>query len=151
MRRVDSCMLTGMTIADELEIHRLLARYSRSLDTRDWELFRSVFTDDAVIDYAASGGLTGQRDQVVDWLISTLGSFSWAGQHYITNIEAEVTGDSAVVRAALFNPMLFPGMNEPTYIGGYYHHDMARTPDGWRSRSLREEVIWSVNAPLGAK
>ena len=50
---------------DTIEIQQLLARYSRSLDTRDWELYRSVFTEDAFIDYAASGGTTGQRDQVV--------------------------------------------------------------------------------------
>lgn len=143
--------MNGTESIDILEIHQLLARYSRSLDTRDWELFRSVFTEDATIDYAASGGITAQRDEVVEWLISTLGSFPWSGQHYITNIEAELAGDSAVVRAALFNPMLFPGMNEPTYFGGYYHHDVVRTPDGWRSRGLREEIIWSINAPLDAK
>jgi SnoaL-like domain len=136
---------------DTVEIHQLLARYARALDTRDWELFRSVFTEDAVIDYAASGGTTGQRDRVVEWLRSTLGTFPWSGQHYITNIEAEVTGDSAVVRAALFNPMLFPGMDEPTYLGGYYHHDMIRTPNGWRSRNLREEILWSINSPLQAQ
>jgi hypothetical protein len=130
-----------------LEIQQLLARYSRSLDTRDWELYRSVFTEDAFIDYAASGGTTGQRDQVLEWLRKTLGTFDWSGMHYITNIEAEVTGDTAQVRAAFFNPMQFPGMAGLTYTGGYYHHDMVRTPDGWRSRNLREEVLWSVNAP----
>ena len=134
-----------------VEIQQLLARYSRSLDTRDWELYRSVFTEDAFIDYAASGGTTGQRDQVVEWLISTLGTFTWSGMHYITNVEADVTGDSAQVRAAVFNPMQFPGMTGLTYFGGYYHHDMVRTPDGWRSRNLREEVLWSANAPLKAR
>ena len=143
--------MNGIESIDTLEIHQLLARYSRSVDTKDWELFRSVFTEDARIDYAASGGITGQRDQVVDWLMSTLGSFPWSGQHYITNIETELTGDSAVVRAALFNPMLFPGMQGPTYFGGYYHHDMVRAPGGWRSRNLREEITWSINSPLEAR
>ena len=143
--------MNGTESFDTIEIQQLLARYSRSLDTRDWELYRSVFTEDAFIDYAASGGKTGLRDQVVEWLIKTLGTFDWSGMHYITNIEAEVTGDSAQVRAAVFNPMQFPGMKELTYFGGYYHNDMIRTPDGWRSRNLREEVIWSVNAPLEAR
>jgi SnoaL-like domain len=143
--------MNGIESVDAVEIQQLLARYSRSLDTRDWELYRSLFTEDAFIDYAASGGATGQRDQVVEWLISTLGTFTWSGMHYITNIEAEVTGDNALVRAAVFNPMQFPGMKALTYIGGYYHHDMIRTPNGWRSRNLREEIIWSVNAPLEAR
>ena len=140
--------MNGTEGLDTIEIQQLLARYSRSLDTRDWELYRSVFTEDAYIDYAASGGLTGRRDDVVEWLIKTLGTFEWSGMHYITNIEAEVQGDSAGVRAAVFNPMQFPGMKGLTYFGGYYHHDMIRTPDGWRSRKLREEVLWSRNAPL---
>jgi SnoaL-like domain len=143
--------MNGTEIVDTIEIQQLLARYSRSLDTRDWELYRSVFTEDAFIDYAASGGMSGQRDQVVEWLISTLGTFDWNGMHYITNIEAEVTGDSALVQAAVFNPMQFPGMKGLTYFGGYYHHDMIRTQDGWRSRNLREEVLWSANAPLRAR
>jgi hypothetical protein len=27
-------------------------------------------------------------------------------------------------------------------FGGIYHHRMVRTPDGWRSRALREEIVW---------
>jgi SnoaL-like protein len=140
--------MNGPDSLHTIEIQQLLARYSRSLDTRDWELYRSLFTEDAFIDYAASGGTTGQRDEVVEWLSQTLGTIEWSGMHYITNIEAEVDGNSAVVRAAVFNPMQFPGMNGLTYFGGYYHHNMVRTPDGWRSRNLREEILWSVNAPL---
>jgi hypothetical protein len=27
-------------------------------------------------------------------------------------------------------------------VGGIYHHTMVRTPDGWRSRKLVEQVVW---------
>ena len=27
-------------------------------------------------------------------------------------------------------------------FGGIYHHDLVRTPDGWRSRRLLEELVW---------
>jgi 3-phenylpropionate/cinnamic acid dioxygenase small subunit len=131
--------MAGTESLDTVQIQQLLARYSRTLDTRDWELYRSLFTDDAFIDYAASGGTTGRRDQVVEWLRKTLGTIDWSGMHYITNVEAEVSGDSAQVRAAVFNPMQFAGVTGWTYFGGYYHHDMVRTPEGWRSRNLREE------------
>ena len=30
-------------------------------------------------------------------------------------------------------------------IGGLYHHTMTRTPDGWRSQKLHEEVVWKHN------
>jgi hypothetical protein len=87
-------------VSDEAEIARLLYRYARAVDTKDWELYRSVFT-----------------------------------------------GDTATVRAMFYNPMQLPGMAEMSYCGGYYHHQLVRTPDGWRSRRLREENVWFANQP----
>ena len=41
--------------------HRpLLYRYARAVDTKDWDLYRSVFTDDAHIDYSSAGAVVGQ-------------------------------------------------------------------------------------------
>ena len=67
--------------------------------------------------------------------------------HYITNIESQIDGDVAHVRAKFYSPMQLPGMSELSYCDGYYHHGLVRTPDGWRSRNLREESVWFVNAP----
>uniref|UniRef100_A0A5Q5BIL8 SnoaL-like domain-containing protein n=2 Tax=unclassified Mycobacterium TaxID=2642494 RepID=A0A5Q5BIL8_MYCSS len=132
--------------ADELEIARLLYRYARAVDSKDWELYRSVFTDDAHIDYSSAGAVVGHRDEVVDWFAANFGVLPWS-MHYITNIESDVDGDSATVRAMFYNPMQLPGMDEVSACGGYYHHELVRTADGWRSRSLREENVWFTNAP----
>jgi hypothetical protein len=32
-------------------------------------------------------------------------------------------------------------------FGGYYYHDLVRTSDGWRSRRLREDMVWTANSP----
>ncbi|EKF24225.1 snoaL-like domain protein [Mycolicibacterium hassiacum DSM 44199] len=132
--------------ADEAEIARLLYRYARAVDTKDWELYRSVFTPDAHIDYSSAGAAAGSRDEVADWLAANFGVLEWS-MHYITNIEADVDGDTARVRAMFYNPMQFPGMSEPSFCGGYYHHDLVRTADGWRSRRLVEENVWFINKP----
>jgi hypothetical protein len=137
-------------VIDELEISALLYRYARAVDTKDWALYRSVFTDDAVIDYSSAGAIAGLRDEVAEWLSQGFATIPWS-MHYLTNIESDVTGDTARVRAMFYNPMQLPGMSEPSYCGGYYHHDLVRTPDGWRSRSLREENVWFVNSPAGAR
>jgi hypothetical protein len=59
--------------------------------------------------------------------------------------------DTARVRAMFYNPMQLPGMSDLSYCGGYYHHELVRTPDGWRSRQLREENVWFANAPAAAE
>ncbi|HWS91301.1 MAG TPA: nuclear transport factor 2 family protein [Mycobacterium sp.] len=134
-------------IADQLEITALLNTYARAVDGKDWVTYRSVFTDDAHIDYSSAGAIAGGRDEVADWLAQGFGAIPMS-MHYITNVEIlENTGDTAVVRAMFYNPMQLPGMAELSYCGGYYHHDLVRTPEGWRSRSLREESLWFVNAP----
>lgn len=131
---------------DEAAIAALLYRYARAVDTKDWELYRSVFTQDAVIDYSSAGIPAGSRDEIAEFLSKGFTTIPWS-MHYITNIEADVDGDKAQVRAMFYNPMQLPGMAEMSSCGGYYHHELVRTPDGWRSRHLREENVWFVNSP----
>ena len=133
---------------DELQIAALLYRYARAVDTKDTELYRSVFTDDAYIDYSSAGVIAGSRDEVADWLRQAFAPIPMS-MHYITNIESEIDGDTAKVRAMFYNPMQLPGTTELSCCGGYYHHELVRTPDGWRSRHLREENVWFVNSPAG--
>jgi 3-phenylpropionate/cinnamic acid dioxygenase small subunit len=139
-----------MDLSDASEVAALLYRYARAVDSKDWELYRSVFTEDARIDYSSAGAVVGTRDEVVDWFAANFGVIPWS-MHYITNIEILASdGDTAIVRAMFYNPMQLPGMTEMSACGGYYHHELVRTPDGWRSRSLREENLWFTNAPTQA-
>lgn len=134
-------------MSEHSEISALLYRYARAVDSKDWELYRSVFTEDAVIDYSSAGAVVGTRDEVADWFAANFGVIPWS-MHYITNIE--VLGSdagTATVRAMFYNPMQLPGMTEMSACGGYYHHELVHTPDGWRSRSLREENLWFTNPP----
>ena len=133
-------------VSDQLEINALLARYARAVDSKDWELYRSVFTDDAAIDYTSAGAIAGSRDEVADWLSTAFATIPWS-MHHITNVEVELAGDAAQVTAMFYNPMQLPGMAEPSYCGGYYHHELVRTPHGWRSRQLREDNVWFRNGP----
>ena len=136
-----------MAGADHVEITALLYRYARAVDTKDWDLYRSVFTHDALVDYSSAGAVVGTRDEVIDWFAANFAVIPWS-MHYVTNVEIlDRTADSATVRAMFFNPMQLPGMTGMSSCGGYYHHELVRTPDGWRSRSLREENVWFDNAP----
>lgn len=134
-------------ISDELEITALLHRYARAVDTKDWDLYRSVFTADAHIDYSSAGAIAGGREQVTDRLAQGFAAIPMS-MHYITNIESRIDGDTARVRAMFYNPMRLPGMTDLSYCGGYYHHELVRTGDGWRSCNLREDNVWFVNPPV---
>ena len=145
MSTVDA--LNAQALHDKLEIHELLARYARGVDEHDWDLYRSVFTDDAFIDYSSAGAPAGSRDEIVAFLSEAFTAIPWS-QHYITNVEIDLEGDAATVRAMFYNPMQLPGMDEPSSCGGYYFHDLVRTPEGWKSRRLVEQNRWFIN-PMG--
>ena len=135
---------------DEAEIARLLYRYARAVDTKDWELYRSVFTDDAHIDYSADVFI-GTLDEAVEFFRQSFSALVAMSMHHITNIESDINGDTARVRAMFYNPTQIKGIAELSMFGGYYHHDLVRTPDGWRSKRLREEMVWTANRPGDAQ
>jgi len=132
---------------DKLEIAALLTTYARAVDTKDWALYRSVFIDDAFIDYSSAGVIAGSLDEVTDFFAGDFSTLVLMSMHYITNVEGDVTGDTARVRAMFYNPTRIQGVAELCLFGGYYHHELVRTADGWLSRHLREESVWIVNAP----
>ena len=35
-----------------------------------------------------------------------------------------------------------PGSEHVIEVGGYYHHDLVRTPGGWRSRKMVDDIVW---------
>jgi hypothetical protein len=131
-------------LCDKLEINEQLARYARGVDEHDWDLYRSVFTNDAHIDYSSAGSIVGSVDEVVAFFEVAFVHIPWA-QHYVTNVEIDLDGDTANVRAAFYNPMLLPGKQEPSFCGGYYHHTFVRTEQGWKSNRLVEESRWFLN------
>lgn len=132
--------MDSATLADRLEITDLLTRYATAVDSKDWALYRTVFTADAQIDYSTAGGPVGDLDTVVARLTEQLNLFART-QHFISNIAVDLDGDTAKVRAMFFNPMIVSPGKQFT-CGGWYNHDLIRTPDGWRSTRLLEEAAW---------
>jgi hypothetical protein len=139
--------LTIQEISDRLEIGDVLARYTLAIDTGQWDLLNSVFTADAIVDYTSAGGVKGVRDEAKGWLAEVLPT--WPGrQHLIGTVSTSIDGDEAIVTAA-FTDTLAPSRDAistdtPGLLrgGGWYHHRMTRTADGWRSRELVEEQLW---------
>lgn len=136
-------------ISDRLEITDLLTRYTRAVDTAEWDLLDGVFTPDAHIDYSATGGAVGSFPEIKAWLAEALLIFP-RRQHLLGQVDSRIAGDTAAVTAYFLNPMVFSpkdrvgqdGSEEIWEFGGFYHHRLLRTSAGWRSRELVEELSW---------
>ncbi|QIX26497.1 nuclear transport factor 2 family protein [Nocardioides sp. JQ2195] len=133
------------TISDRIEIADVITRYTRAIDTGTWDGLDTVFTPDALIDYTSAGGTKGSFPEMKAWLARVLPRYV-RRQHVIGQLAVTLEPDAAAVTAYFSNPMVHIGEDGSellTDCGGYYHHRMIRTPDGWRSCELVEETVWT--------
>jgi uncharacterized protein (TIGR02246 family) len=122
---------------DDIEaIRQLKARYFRTMDTKDWDVMRQVFTDDVVIDTSEAGGsvVTG-ASEFMTFLQEALGGAVTVHQGHMPEIE--LTSDTTATGVwALNDIVIFPnGVRLDGY--GHYHETYAKGPDGWRIASSK--------------
>jgi hypothetical protein len=129
------------SVRDELDIQRVIHDYAWACDSGDWGLLKSVFTEDATLDYSSAGGPAGPRDEVVVWLEQSLGQLKLI-QHVVSNFQIDVAGDGAGIRATFFCSILFSGVEDVLFTGGFYEEELVRTSDGWKIRRLVEHNQW---------
>ena len=120
---------------DDVEaIKRLKARYFRTMDTKQWDEMRQVFTDDVVMDTTASGGgvVTG-ADAFMAFLRETLGDVVTVHHGHMPEIDL-TSPTTATGTWALQDLLVWPnGMRLEGY--GHYHETYEKTDDGWRIAS----------------
>ena len=142
-------MPLSLQASDRMEINDLIVRYSTAVDRHDWDLYETLFTDDATIDYTEAGGIKGDRLTVKNWLAEVMPTFP-GFQHMISNSEVTLAGDTASGRTMLFNPMVLAkpdGGTHVAFVGLWYNDHFVRTADGWKFSSRYEEVSWMHNWP----
>ena len=137
-------------LLDRDHISQVLHTYATAIDTRDWELLASCFTEDLEADFRAFGGREGVtgREAWVEIIKGTIAGLD-ATQHLTANHVHRIDGDTATLTAYLQAVhRLDSARGDPEYtVGGYYTCDMARgTPDevndGWRMRRSSLSVTW---------
>jgi 3-phenylpropionate/cinnamic acid dioxygenase small subunit len=114
---------------DWLAICNLKAAYCRLLDTKEWEAWRQLFTEDCVVDTRPSGGtLEEGRDRFVDMVSRSLADAKTA--HQIHSPQITVDGDRAEVVWAMQDRVVKDEFGLTGY--GHYHETCVRTADGWK-------------------
>lgn len=120
-------------MTDRIEIADVLLRYATAIDSRDWTLFRTCFTDDATFDYGGIG--TWQSPEAITAYMRA--SHSGPSMHRLTNFVIEVTGETATARTYVDAIVMGPAGFGTIESFGWYDDQLARTPTGWRIRHRR--------------
>ena len=127
----DRGMTRPLCADDERAIIAVLHRYATGIDTRDWALFRTCFSDDFEADYGSFGKWRGPRE-ITEYMRQAHFSLG-PTLHRLTNFTIEDDGAQVRVRSyvdALLMPLAEGG---PVHRGvGFYEDQMVRTSDGWK-------------------
>lgn len=130
---------------DRANISDVLYRYAKAIDTKDWDLFATCFTEDVEVDFSSAGWskIIHGRDPWTQLLSSAIDGLD-ATQHLTGNHVHEIRGDEATLTAYVQAVHQYNNPHgDPEYtIGGYYDCELLRTPDGWRIRKYRVTVTW---------
>ncbi|HET6289525.1 MAG TPA: nuclear transport factor 2 family protein [Amycolatopsis sp.] len=132
---------------DRAEISEVQLRYATGTDFRDWELFRSCFTEEVEVDFSDGFGQPVARMNADDWVRSTaprMESFQ-ATQHMITNLVVTFDGADratcvAYVRAAHHLPNSTGDSDQTVF--GYYTNRFERSSVGWRIARVKLTTLW---------
>jgi uncharacterized protein (TIGR02246 family) len=122
-------------LVDIEAIRQLKARYFRFLDTKDWDGFGTLLTDDAYME--ADGVVREGRTAILAFLPKVLDGV--VTTHHGHTSEIEITGrDTATGIWAMFDYLTWPGDGPPKGMQGYghYHEEYAREDGAWRIRRL---------------
>jgi SnoaL-like domain len=131
-------------LVDREEIRDSLMRYARGIDRLDEELIRSAFHEDA-IDYHGAGAVTGSPADFLAWWLPQQGSRE-ATQHYLTNMQIEISGTTAHCETYYFCTIKQRGADEITLVGGRYVDRFELRDVGWRI-ALRVVIAdWTLTA-----
>ena len=131
---------------DRMEIIDTLNRYATSVDTRNWDLFLTCYTDEMVADMVSVGfqePLTMQSKDFVQIIRQAVQPFD-STQHLLSNFVIDVDGDSATCVCYL-QAMHFSEDDTGAHalvIGGYYSNHLIRTPAGWRIDKYKVVKTW---------
>jgi hypothetical protein len=128
-------------LEDRAALESLVKRYAIGCDTRDPEVLRSTFTDDAVGTYAGAAPLVG-AETIIDWIDTMTAPAIWQ-QHLISPYSYDIDGDSAKVIAYLISHQNFEANpNVTTMMSSRYTLQCVRTAQGWRIKDLVLVVGW---------
>lgn len=124
-------------------LEALKYRYVRGLDTKDWDLFASCFTDDATAHYGDRLDFSG-RDEIVGYMRETLGpSMITVHQVHQPELAIEGAGDEATGTWGLMDRVVMTEYRLLLDGASFYRDRYRRDSDGtWRISHTSYERLY---------
>jgi 3-phenylpropionate/cinnamic acid dioxygenase small subunit len=128
---------------DRTDIADVLVRYATGIDRRNWPLFRTVFTDDCVLDYGEIGKWNGV-DAVTEFM-DQVHAMAGHTMHRLSNHAITVDGDTATARTYVDSLIMAQDNSSGVSGIGFYDDELVRTADGWQIAQRRFTAVRIAN------
>lgn len=137
------------SIASDLrtEATDVLIRYATGIDSRDWALFRTCFTDDCDVDYGEIGHWRS-CDEITAWMADTHDPFG-PTMHRMTNVSFTGEGDALRSRSYVHAVLVTADRSAAIHAYGWYDDTMVKTGAGLRiARRLFTLAVTEMHSAL---
>lgn len=135
---------------DEAAIAELKYRYVRYLDTKQWDALRDLLTEDATASYGGGAYVCDGREEMIDFLVTNMGSETMHSSHRVGQPEIEVSGDSATGRWALSDTVLDVTLGVLISGAAYYEDTYVRRGDRWLIASTGYRRLYEYLIPTSS-
>ena len=131
----------SISALDHVEIQRLMYRYARCADRKDYAGFADVFCEDAIFDYS---GTEVSSLPAIQQMMRALDDYERT-LHQVHNTLYEVEGDTASGETyCIASHLRAQGAQLARLEMGICYHDrLLRTPGGWRIAHRRFDLLWT--------
>lgn len=131
------------------EVAAVLVRYAAGIDRREWDLFRTCFTEDCDADYGDIGAWHGV-EAITAWMKETHAACGTT-RHRISHIEVTAHEEGVRARCDVDALVMGPGDTVGTQATGSYEDVLVQGIDGWRIAERRFTLVsmHPVTGPAG--
>ncbi len=136
-----------MNFEDFNEIVRRRYEYAMGIDTRDFALLRSIFTDEIEMDFQDYSGQPATTLKADEWVAGCKVLFTGldATQHVMTNPIVDITGDDAVCKMYMKAEHFLQNHqgNADFALGGYYIDRLKKINGRWTICAVTLKIFWN--------
>jgi 3-phenylpropionate/cinnamic acid dioxygenase small subunit len=125
----------------------LLVRYASGIDSRDWALLRSCFSEDCDADYGDIGHWHG-GDEITAWMAQTHDPLG-PTLHRISNVVVRQDGDTVRSRCAVHAVIVLPDRSAAVHAYGFYDDEIVVEGDPKIARRRFTQVTTELHPATG--